>query len=194
MAPTTGRALVAVLDVGTTAVKAALVDAGGTVLRGASARVATSTPAPGHVEQDPQAWHAAAVRASAVFAGETVAVLAVTGQMQTTVLVDAAGAPAGPAMLYSDQRAPEQHERLTAALGSAWAGAVGAAPDATNVAAKWAWLRRHEPARADAAGTVLLGAHSWLVQQLTGVAGCDPTTAATTGLFDLSAGTWWQPV
>ncbi len=185
---------VAVLDVGTTAVKAAVVDDGGTVLRGASAPVATSTPAPGHVEQDPQAWYGAAVRAAAVFAGERVDALAVTGQMQTTVLVDAAGAPAGPALLYSDQRATDEHERLAATLGAAWAGAVGAAPDATNVAAKWAWLRAHDPARADAAATVLVGAHSWLVHELTGVAACDPTTAATTGLFDLAAGGWWAPV
>src|SRR4051795_9886422 len=134
MAPTTGRALVAVLDVGTTAVKAALVDAGGTVLRGASAPVATSTPAPGHVEQDPQAWHAAAVRASVVFAGEPVDVLAVTGQMQTTVPLDAGGAPVGPALLYSDQRAPGEHARLVGALGAGWAGAVGAAPHATHAA------------------------------------------------------------
>jgi xylulokinase len=41
---------------------------------------------------------------------------------------------------------------------------------------------------------VLLGAHSFLVRRFTGVAACDPTTAATTGLFDLAAGDWWQPV
>ncbi len=186
-------ARVAVLDVGTTAVKAALVDADGTVLRGASAPVATSTPAPGRVEQDPTAWRSAAAQAAQVFAGEPVDALAVTGQMQTTVLVPREGPP-GPALLYSDQRAPAEHATLAATLGAGWAGAVGAAPDATNVAAKWAWLRRHEPARADGAAVVLLGAHSWLVHDLTGVAACDPTTAATTGLFDLGAGDWWQPV
>jgi xylulokinase len=189
----TSAGRVAVLDVGTTAVKAAIVGADGVVLRGASAPVPTATPAPAHVEQDPADWWAAAAAASEVFAGEPVDALAVTGQMQTTVLVPRQGSP-GPALLYSDQRAPVEHARLTAALGSAWAGAVGAAPDATNVAAKWAWLRAHDPARADAATSVLVGAHSWLVHELTGVAACDPTTAATTGLFDLAAGGWWQPV
>jgi xylulokinase len=180
---------IAVLDVGTTAVKAAVVDADGRVLAGAEAPLATSTPGPGRVEQRPGDWQAAALDVAAVWRDTEVDALAVTGQMQTLVL-----AGDDSALLYSDQRAAAEHAALTAELGPAWAHAVGAVPDATNLAAKWAWLLAHEPARADRAEAVLLGAPGELVRRFTGEVVVDPTTAATTGLLDVGTGRWWAPV
>ncbi len=187
------------IDVGTTAVKAALVDLadGARIVELAERPVALATPEPGWAEQDPNDWWTATLDATrALDAGGVARVdaVAVTGQMQDLVAVDAACAPVRPAILYSDVRATEEHETLARTLGPGWSDAVGATPDASNVAAKWAWLARHEPDSVDATEVVLVGAHAFVVAQLTGRALSDATTAATTGLFDLWAGAWWTPV
>ncbi len=182
------------IDVGTTAAKAALFD-DVQVVAGAAAPLPIEHPAPGWAEQDPRAWWSATVTAVRGL-GDVgpVDAVAVTGQMQDLVAVDGAGEPLRPAILYADQRATAEHQALAGALGPAWEVAVGSEPDATNVAAKWRWLRTHEPATVAATAVVLVGAHSAVVGRLTGVLTADATTAATTGLYDLRSGRWWAPV
>ncbi len=181
------------IDVGTTSVKAGLVVDGvvGTV---AEQPVALATPEPGWAEQDPEDWWDGAVAAVAQLGGGDVDAVSVTGQMQDLVALDAAGRPVRPAILYSDGRATAEHEELVGRWGAAWFEALGGPVDATNVAAKWEWLRRHEPEAVGATALVLFGGHSVVVQRFCGAVRCDPTTAATTGLLDLDAGIWWQPL
>lgn len=188
------------IDVGTSAVKAAVV-ADGEVLGVAEVAHPLSTPRPGWSEQHPHDWWTATRRAVAELLGDplvdrgAIAAVAVTGQMQDLVPIDADGRPVRPAILYSDVRAVTEHAELVEEIGAdRWADAVGAIPDASNVAAKWRWMRRHEPAHAEATTTVLFGAHSYVVALLTGQRVCDPTTAATTGLYELGAATWWDEI
>lgn len=181
------------LDVGTTAVKA------GVFVDGASTAVVEegyplAYPAPGWVEQSADDWWAATVRAVGrldVAAG--VDAVALTGQMQDVVLLDAAGAPVRPAVLYADQRAVAEHEDVVASLGAAWPAAVGQAPDATNCVAKLRWLAAHDPAAWRATSAVTFGGAGAVVARMTGGVVCDPTTAATTGLYDVAADAWWTP-
>lgn len=194
------RSAVLGLDVGTTSVKAALV-LDGRAAHPAEVPLGLVTPRPGWAEQHPDDWWAAvraavgSVRAASAADFERIGAIAVTGQMQDLVALDASGVPVRPAILYSDVRAAGEHDELRGRLGSAWSSAIGAEPDATNVAAKWTWLARHEPDAAARAAVVLFGAHSFVVHRLTGgVAACDPTTAATTGFYDLAAGAWWGPI
>jgi xylulokinase len=189
------------VDVGTSAVKVALVD-DGDVVAAAEESYLLSSPHPGWAEQDPEDWWAATRRAAAAVAGSVgcgpgsigVDAVAVTGQMQDLVCVDASGAPSRPAILYSDVRATVEHAALVSDLGPAWDTAIGAAPDPSHVAAKWRWLTTHEPDVAERTRRVLFGAAGFVVMRLTGVAACDPSTAATTGLYDVDAGRWWPPV
>jgi len=186
------------IDLGTTSAKAAVVD-DGTIVEVAESPVDLSHPQPGWAEQDPAQWWTALVAAVRSLRGlPSVEAVAVTGQMQDVVPVRA-GASSGsgavrPAILYSDQRAVAEHAALSARLGDEWARAALAQPDSTNVAAKWAWLRENESEHAAATEVVLLGGAAYAVWRMTGVASSDPTTAATTGLADVSAGSWWQPV
>ena len=194
--PAGGAPPVVALDVGTSAVKAALVAGDGSVAQVAEVPLATSHPRPGWVEQDPSAWWEAAVASVRALGAEatTAAALAVTGQMQDLVPVHADGTAVRPAVLYADQRAADEHRALLDELGAAWGEAVGAPPDTTTVPAKWRWLQAHEPAAAAATAVLLLGAASSVVQRATGRAACDPTTAATTGFADVHGGRWWPPV
>lgn len=188
------------IDVGTSAVKAAVV-ADGDVLGVAEVAHPLTTPRPGWSEQHPDDWWTATRRAVAELLGEplvdrgAIAAVAVTGQMQDLVPIDADGRPVRPAILYSDMRAVAEHDELIAEIGAErWATAVGSSPDASNVAAKWRWLLAHEAGSAAATTTVLFGAHSYVVALLTGERVCDPTTAATTGLYELGAATWWDEI
>lgn len=185
---------IGVLDIGSTTIKAAVMDAEGRVLAFASEPITTSCPAPMQVEQAPEQWMDGVRTVAKIFGtdGEITA-LTITGQMQTIVPVGANG-PLGPALLYSDQRGGREFQRLAGQVGPAWGQAIGSAPDATMIPPKWAWLRTHRPELTRDTRHLLLGAHSFLVWWLTGRAACDPTTAATTGLADLRSAHWWSPI
>jgi len=181
------------LDVGTTSVKAGIIEAGGRLVSSSSVDHPLATPAPGWAEQDPENWWSASCDAVAQLDGQLLAgvlAIAVTGQMQDLIAVDEAGHAVRPAILYSDGRATAEHNQLLDSFAEQWVIECGPT-DHTNVAAKWRWLQAHEPATIDAAKTVLFGAGAYIVQRLTSRMVCDPTTAVTTGLATRS-GTWWS--
>ena len=203
-APTHDLALV--VDVGTSVVKAALLDAGGAVHDQASAPLTTHTAAGGVVEQDAGEWWRAAgeavrgltagagaervdaVRPSAVRARVRRVIL--TGQMQNLTLVDGNGRALRPTLLYGDVRArAEAHEVAEALGGDRLVALTANTQDAAGLLAKAAWLRRHEPVMLDRARRLFLGAADVLAFRLTGVAACDTTTASTTGLMMFDART-----
>lgn len=191
--------VVLALDIGTSAVKAATV-VDGRVDAVCEEPLEVATPAPGRVEQDPQDWWnatVAAVTRLSRIAPTAPEVIALTGQMQDLIPLDDHGAALGRAILYADTRASAEHEELVIRLGGGpngpWTRAVGAESDATTLPAKWRWLVTHEPERAAATASVVVGAHGYLASRLTGRVATDPTTAATTGCLDLDRGQWWTP-
>ena len=136
-------------------------------------------------ETHPDAWWTALRDALAATgrAGE-VAAIGVAGQQHGLVALDAAGRPLRPAMLWNDTRAAEDAAALVDALGAErWAADVGIVPVASFTISKWAWLRRVEPAVADAARAVHLP-HDHLNARLTGDAATDRGDASGTG--------WWS--
>lgn len=181
-----------VLDVGTSAVKAAVLRPDGAVSAQAAVELATHGAEGGVVEQDAEAWWRAsgdAVRAL----GERLPVdgvrrLALTGQMQDLTLADGAGRPLRATLLYADARAVGESHRVAEALGAERLRSLtGNEQDAGGLLAKLVWLRRHEPEALQAARRLFLGAADAVAFRLTGVAACDTTTASTTGLMDLQA-------
>ena len=180
------------LDLGTQSVKAVVCDAGLTVRGVHAVAIATSYPAPGRVEQDPRAWEAAlgpAIAGALAAAGAKrgdIAALALTGQLDGCVPVDAAGAPVHPALIWQDRRASAEAARVSGADVFARTGQVA---DASHLAPKAAWLR--------ARGVTAAMFHqpvTYLVARLTGEAVIDPSLASTTMLLDLATRTWSQPM
>lgn len=185
--------LVAGLDFGTSGAKLVVLSLDGEVVARAQADYPTVTGPGGQVEQDPDDWWAAA---RAVLAASGVAsslsAIGLTGQMQD--LVPVAGRRAlRPAMLYSDTRATDEHAALTALLPD-WERRTGNHQDASNVAAKIAWLSAHEPHVLDRAEKLLLGPAGFVAWRAGAPAACDPTTASTTGLLDVQARNWFGEV
>src|SRR5262249_59394799 len=105
------------------------------------------------------------------------------GRQQGGVAVAAAGRPVRPAILWNDVRAAGRAAGLVAAFGRAgWAARPGTVPVASLTAAKWAWLREHEPAHAAATAAVRLP-HDYLTERLTGRPATDRGDASGTGWF-----------
>src|SRR5688500_5731186 len=98
------------LDIGTSAVKAALVDERGRVKGAASVAHPLSTPHPGWAEQKPEDWWkstASAVRrllAACRMRPGLVASIGISGQMHSSVFLDRNGKVIRPALLWNDGR------------------------------------------------------------------------------------------
>ncbi|HSN25793.1 MAG TPA: FGGY family carbohydrate kinase [Kofleriaceae bacterium] len=206
------------VDLGTQSCKAVVCDEQLAVVGSHAVPVATSFPQPGWAEQDPRAWETAleaavagalhgtgVVSAAAAVAGagpidaREVAAIAIAGQLDGCVAVDAHGEPLHAALIWQDRRA-------TAETFDVPLDVTGQVADASHMAPKIAWLR----ARLARAPQLALsldapGAHahapvrfhqpvSYLVARLTGAHVLDPSHASTTMLYDLAAGTWSAPL
>lgn len=186
------RVLVIGLDLGTQSCKAVVCDERLAVRGQHAVPVATRHPGPGCVEQDPLAWEAAlapaiagALAAAGVGRGD-IAALAIAGQLDGCVAVDASCRPLHPALIWQDRRAVAEAALADPAQVFALAGQVA---DPSHMAPKIAWLRGsgiraarfHQPV-------------SYLVERLTGVAVIDPALASSTMLLELAAARWAEPL
>jgi xylulokinase len=149
------------IDLGTSAVKALIVDAQEVVQAEAEAKLAVDHPAPLASEQDPDAWWRAVesalarLHAAAPGAMARVAAIGLAGQMHAAVLLDAADRPVRPAMLWNDGRAHAEADELKR-LGNDLAAELGVPALAGFTAPKLLWLARHEPAALARARSLLL--------------------------------------
>ncbi|WP_079042304.1 FGGY family carbohydrate kinase [Streptomyces aureus] len=183
----TRRSVVIGVDSSTQSTKAAAVDADTGELLAVGRAPHTVTGSAGARESDPEEWWSAlvtavraAVRDAGVPAG-AVTGIAVAGQQHGLVTLGADSRPLRPALLWNDTRSAPQAAALAARLGgpAAWLERTGSVPVASMTAAKWQWLREHEPRRAEAVAGVRLP-HDHLTERLTGIAVTDPGDASGT--------------
>ncbi len=160
------------IDIGTSAVKAILVDDAETVLAEAEVPLEVSRPQPGWSEQDPDDWWRAVKRAFSRCAARlrrpsgAIDAIGLSGQMHAALGLDADGAPVGPAMLWNDGRATAECAELNETVAEL--GLKGRRPrDAGLHRAKLLWLARHDPERFAAIRTIVL-AKDYVRMKLTG--------------------------
>lgn len=183
-------------DLGTTGDKAILMDASGRVTASATARYDTDFGVGGRAEQDPQAWWQAVCVAtrelleSTQCPPERVAGLSFSGQMMGAVLLDGAGDPVRPAIIWADTRAEAQTAQLIERIGMAAAYRItGHRLNPTYSLEKVMWVRDNEPEAFARARRVLL-AKDYIAFLLTGELATDPSDASSTNAFDQAAGAW----
>jgi xylulokinase len=186
------------VDIGTTAVKAAVVSADGEVLGSASVEHPTSYPRPGWVEQDPEDWWRAAcgaVRGVLEQAGRREpAAVCVSAQAPTLLPLDGHGRPLRPALIWMDRRAEAECAALRETLGEKLVQRVtGNRIDPYFVAPKLRWLRDNEPETFSRA-RVYVQATGFLVHRLTGELTLDREHASLLSLRDLGGETWSEPI
>jgi len=174
------------IDIGTQSLKAIVVNDELRPVGDGGVGYQQSFPRPGWAEQDPALWLSAlrpAIGKALDAAGMTatdIKGIGVTGQLDGCVAVDEEGKPVAPCILWFDRRASEESGAVSSALVRARAGVVC---DATHMAAKIAWMRRHAPAAASAA--LWHQPVSFVVAALCGRAVMDHALASTTMLYGL---------
>ena len=182
------------LDVGTSSVKALLIDAAQKTLAEASVPLDQHRPHPLWSEQDPDSWVAgvaqavAAIRAKAPEAFARLGAIGLSGQMHGAVLLDAADKVLRPAILWNDGRSFEQCAELERALPDfrRRAGNI-AMPGFT--APKIMWVAKHEPDIFAKTKLVLLP-KDYVRLKLTGEAVAEMSDAAGTLWLDIGARKW----
>jgi sugar (pentulose or hexulose) kinase len=173
-------------DIGTSVTKAAIFDRTGHETAVIATRTNVLQPQPGWSEMDPEtAWRAtadvcAAVLAAAGLTGQDIAGVGIAGVMVGAWLVDKAGAPIRPAILWNDGRAQEFVNGLLAkrpALMSEIFASSGSVMQMGCTLPVVGWLARHEPATLSRAHAILT-AKDFIRLKLTGEIGADESEAA----------------
>ena len=184
------------IDLGTSSVKVVIVDEGGRLLGVGMREYPIHTPQPNWAEQDPEDWWRASIEATgealarAGVEGESVEAVGFSGQMHGFALVDEAGAPVGPAIIWPDQRTVTEVQEITDLLGAEMLAQVaGTAPATGFLAPTMRWLRKHDPARLDASYAALMP-KDYVRLRLTGEMATDASDASATAAFDQRSRTW----
>jgi sugar (pentulose or hexulose) kinase len=185
-------ATVLTLDLGTSATKAGLWS-GRRLAALARVPIATQHPRAGWAEQDPTCWWSSVVEACAqlrsVAPGAYAAVRAIgfAAARESFVLVDNTLTPLGPGILWSDQRAGSEAERLGDA--GEFRARTGVVLNPATQAAKLLWVRENR-AKQFAEARWVLAPRDLVVARLTGEVVTDPSLASRTGWFAIEGGGW----
>lgn len=188
--------LVAGVDCSTQGTKVLVVDADTGQVAGEGRSAHEVTGRDGARETDPAVWWDALRAAIAgTGLGEQVAAISVAAQQHGLVVVGGDGRPLRPAVLWNDTRSAGDAARLVDVLGGPdrWAAEVGSVPVASFTVSSWAWLRRTEPERAQAARAVRLP-HDWLTERLCGRGVTDRGDASGTGWWSTATGRYVDEV
>jgi xylulokinase len=181
------------LDIGTSGVKALLVDERGAVLRSAHAEVPLSTPKPGWSEQDPANWWKA-TESCIEQIGATPDAVGLSGQMHGSTFLDADGKVIRPALLWNDQRTSEQVSAIDRTVGYDRIREITANPPLTGFQLpKLLWLRDNEPEAYARVRQVLLP-KDYIRYRLTGKYATEVSDASGTGAFAVAQRTWSNEV
>jgi len=186
------------LDIGTSGVKAVVVDEHDQVVAQAGAPLAISRPQPMWAEQDPEEWWQAVTTALDALAAEApramaaVQAIGLSGQMLGVTLLDAADQPIRPALLWNDGRASAECAKLERRF-PAFADTVGCRAMPGFSAPKLLWLAHHEPQALAQARRVLL-TKDYVRLRLSGETASDRADSSATLLMDTRAGDWHEAI
>ncbi|RUW54395.1 xylulose kinase, partial [Mesorhizobium sp. M1A.F.Ca.ET.072.01.1.1] len=116
--------------------------------------------------------------------------ISIAHQRESFTLIDNAGKPLIPAILWLDERARRQVARLSEELGREairdWSGKP---PDPTPALYALAWLMEHRP-QALAEAAALVDVHAFFVHRLTGRLVTSTASADPLGLLNIAHGVW----
>jgi xylulokinase len=186
------------MDVGTSGVKAVLVDEAGAILATSSRALNLSHPHPLWSEQDPESWVSAAIGAvddlAASHPRETAQVrgIGLSGQMHGATLLGADGVPLRPAILWNDGRSHAECAELEHRCPALHAIAGNLAMPGFT-APKLMWVAKHEPEVFAKVAKVLLP-KAYVRYRLTGEMVEDMSDAAGTLWLDVGQRAWSEAV
>ena len=182
------------IDVGTSSIKALLVDGEGRVIASSNPEYPFQTPAPLQAETDPEVWWEATCRALRELVGKTDAAsisgIGLTGQMHGLVLLDDKGNPLRPCIMWNDQRSFKECEEMTEAIGEAEVLRITGNPILAGFTApKLRWVEKHEPEVFSKISKVLLP-KDFIRYRLTGEFFSDVSDASGTSMLNVGERKW----
>jgi xylulokinase len=180
------------IDLGTSAVKVALVDEQDQVVDQASAALEVSRPRPLWSEQDPRAWWDATNAALEELGTRAplgaVGAIGLSGQMHGATLLDARDRPLRPAILWNDGRSGEACRELEARVPEL-RKITGNLAMPGFTAPKLIWLAEHEPELFGRIRSVLLP-KDYLRLRMTGDSASDLSDSSGTLWLDVARRAW----
>jgi len=182
------------IDIGTSELKALMIDTQGEIVASQHATLSVQRPHPHWAEQDPERWWQAcsevlaALRHQFPQAWAEIRAIGLSGQMHGAVLLDDAGKVLRPCILWNDTRSAPQCERLQTSH-----------PRITDISGnmimpgftlpKLHWVAEHEPDIFSRIDKVLLP-KDYLRWRLTGHFFSEPSDAAGTLWLDVARRDW----
>jgi len=188
------------IDAGTTSIKAGLFTSDGKCLAVARYEYQLDTPQPDRAELNPEIyWQACcaavnqAIQSAAIQPHQIIA-LSVSSQGETIITLDKFGKPIYPALIWLDNRAVKEAEKL-AGLFADDVYLTSGIPEVipTWSACKILWIKENEPRVFSQAAKYLL-VQDYLIYRLTGQFVTNASVACTSMLYDIVHDKWWQPV
>jgi len=186
-------------DLGTTALKCALHDISGNVLAKASAEYQLITPNADSVEVEVETyWQSfksvvAKVLKESEINPTEIKALGVSAQGETLILVDKEGKPLRKAIVWLDNRAWKEADKLGDTFGHRNAyeitGQVKLVP--TWPASKILWLRQNEPEIFEQTSKFLL-IEDYFLYRLTGEYVCEGSLVTSTCYWNFQTRAWWK--
>ncbi|MGJ8589427.1 MAG: xylulokinase [Yoonia sp.] len=179
------------LDLGTSGLKAVLINEAQAIVAEATAPLAAVRPHPGWSEQDPATWLDAADAAMQALAGQVslaqVRGIGLSGQMHGATLLDGDDAVLRSCILWNDTRSAEEAAALDA--DPKFRALTGNIVFPGFTAPKLAWVAKHEPEIFAKTARVLLP-KDYLRLWLTGEAVAEMSDAAGTSWLDVGKRDW----
>lgn len=188
------------IDLGTSAVKVVLYDEH---LRkhGDCGRVyPLSSPHNGWAEQQPDDWYAAVsacirqLLAESGVSADAIVSIGLSGQMNGVVLLDKAGRPLCPAILWCDQRGAAECEEVNSRVGAKKIFSITCNPALTGFSlAKLLWVKNHRPDIFAACRHIMLP-KDYIRLRLTGEYATDMSDASGSQLLDTGNRCWSKEI
>lgn len=179
------------LDLGTSGLKALLIDADQSIIAEATAPLAVIRPKDGWSEQDPASWLSAAEAALDKLAAKhplsDVIGIGLSGQMHGATLLDKNDDVLSPCILWNDTRAADEAREMDG--DPIWRAKSGNIVFPGFTAPKLLWMRRHNPETFEQVAKVLLP-KDYLRFWLTGDHVAEMSDAAGTSWLDTGARDW----
>lgn len=188
------------IDAGTTSLKAGLFTPEGECLAVARFEYQLDTPQADRAELNPEGYWQACCAAvnqaiqSAAINPQQIVALSVSSQGETIITLDQYGKAIYPALIWLDNRAVKEAEKL-ALLFTDDVYLISGIPEIipTWSACKILWLRENEPEVFSRAAKYLL-VQDYLIYRLTGQFVTNASVACTSMLYDIVHDKWWQAV
>ena len=181
------------LDIGTSSVKAVLIDGDQRIVASETAPLEVSRPHSGWSEQDPETWWAATEvvvgRLARAHGREVSAVkgIGLSGHMHGATLLDKADRPLRPCILWNDVRSAAEAAELDA--NPIFRKVTGNIVFPGFTAPKLVWVAKHEPDVFAKVAMVLLP-KDYVRLRLTGTHASDMSDASGTSWLDVAKRDW----